>query len=98
MLNKNQALFTLRLFLKLATDSDKISKKMHEDKHLLNSYYRGSLPHGAGAHVSGKGHGGGDVVGDDASAKTVVGVVGAIHRLVECLELENALHRAEYLE
>lgn len=55
------------------------------------------LPNGASAHVSDERHGGGDVVGDDASAKTVVGVVGAVHDLVEGLELEDALDGPEDL-
>lgn len=39
----------------------------------------------------------GDVVGDDASAEAVVGVVGAVYHLLEGLELEDALHRPEDL-
>lgn len=38
-----------------------------------------------------EGKGGGDVVGDDSSSKTVVGVVGAVYDLFKAVELEDAL-------
>lgn len=44
-----------------------------------------------------EGESGGDVVGDDTSAKTVVGVVSAVNNFLEGVELEDALHRAEDL-
>lgn len=56
-----------------------------------------NIPHGTSAYVLDESQGGGDVVGDDASAKTVVGVVSAVNDLFEGLKLEDALDRSEDL-
>lgn len=38
-----------------------------------------------------------NVVGEDAGGESVAGVVGALDHLLQCIELQNALHRAEDL-
>lgn len=68
----------------------------HEDN--LKEEEKRIVPHGAGAHMLDESEGGGDIVCDDTSTQTVVGVIGSVNDLFEAVKLQNALDRSEDLE